>query len=113
MAQLARNVHIGGVWYRPGDTVPDEVAARLTNPAVWAGGQRPVVAAPAADPDAGGSAPPPTEKSETQAPPRSGRGSGEKAWAQFAHARGVQVPEGAGRDDIIAACEQAGVVDPE
>lgn len=42
-------------------------------------------------------------------PPKSGAGSGRDAWAEYATARGVAVPDGAGRDDIVAALDAAGV----
>jgi hypothetical protein len=48
-----------------------------------------------------------------QPPPRAGRGSSETAWRAYAELVGVSVPDGAGRDDIIAACEQAGVIEPK
>jgi hypothetical protein len=41
-------------------------------------------------------------------PPRSGAGSGRDAWAAHAATRGVTVPEGATRDEIIALVDQAG-----
>ncbi|HWU21556.1 MAG TPA: hypothetical protein VN088_08525 [Nocardioides sp.] len=43
------------------------------------------------------------------APPRSGRGSGTEAWASYAASNGVAVEDGASRDDIIAALDEAGV----
>ena len=46
-------------------------------------------------------------------PPRAGRGSSATAWQRFADANGVQVAEGASQRDIIAACEQAGVIPPQ
>lgn len=42
-------------------------------------------------------------------PPKSGRGSGAKAWADYAQAHGLNVDEDASKDDIIAALEAAGV----
>ncbi len=42
-------------------------------------------------------------------PPRSGSGASKDAWAEYARANQVDVPEGAGRADIIAALDQAGV----
>lgn len=42
-------------------------------------------------------------------PPKSGAGSGVEAWAAYAAAQGVEIPEGAKRDDIVAALETAGV----
>jgi hypothetical protein len=44
-------------------------------------------------------------------PPRAGRGASEPAWRTYAELVGVTVPDGAGRDDIIAACEAAGVIE--
>ncbi len=43
-------------------------------------------------------------------PPRAGRGSSAEAWRQWAESAGVAVQDDAGRDDIIAACEAAGVL---
>lgn len=34
--KLAGAVHIGGKWYQAGDEVPDDVAAQITNPKLWA-----------------------------------------------------------------------------
>jgi hypothetical protein len=45
------------------------------------------------------------------APPRSGRGSGVEAWRAFASFCGVTVPADADRNDIIAACDAAGLLD--
>lgn len=44
-------------------------------------------------------------------PPRAGRGSGLDAWQAFATLADVEHSTGIGRDDIIAACELAGVID--
>jgi hypothetical protein len=38
-------------------------------------------------------------------PPKSGRGSGRQAWADFADYAGVPVDDGMTRDDIVAAVE--------
>lgn len=46
-------------------------------------------------------------------PPRRGRGSSLDAWEQFADDNDVSYPAGSGRDDIIAACERAGVITSE
>lgn len=46
-------------------------------------------------------------------PPRAGRGSGLEAWQAWAQLAGVDVPEGASRADIIAACEDARVLPAE
>lgn len=38
-------------------------------------------------------------------PPTSGKGSGVEAWAKYADAKGIAYPEGANRDEIIAAVD--------
>jgi hypothetical protein len=43
-------------------------------------------------------------------PPRAGRGSSLPAWAGWATAAGVTVTDGMSRDDIITACQTAGVL---
>lgn len=42
-----------------------------------------------------------------QEPPRSGKGATEVAWRQYAQGYGVEVPAGADRAEIIAACKDA------
>lgn len=42
-------------------------------------------------------------------PPRAGKGSGEDKWRAYAEANGVDVSGVDGRDEIIGACEDAGV----
>jgi hypothetical protein len=52
------------------------------------------------------------EEDETVAePPRSGKGSGRDAWAEFAAAQGVQVQDEDTKDDIVRALAEAGVID--
>ena len=46
-------------------------------------------------------------------PARAGKGSGIDAWRAFAESKGVGVDSGMSRDDIVAACEQAGVLTVE
>ena len=43
-------------------------------------------------------------------PPRAGRGSSAAAWAVWAATAGVATSDGMSRDDIIAACVSAGVI---
>jgi hypothetical protein len=43
----------------------------------------------------------------TTAPPRSGAGATRSAWADYAQAKGVDIEDGASRDDIIAAVDAA------
>ena len=78
------------VAFGPGDDVPCWAAELMTNPEVWEG--EPVTVAPS----------PPVGE-----PPRSGRGASAKAWRAFAESRGVVVPEGASREEIIAAVDAA------
>lgn len=44
-------------------------------------------------------------------PPTSGRGSSAAAWADWATTAGVELTDGASRDDIITACREAGVIE--
>lgn len=46
---------------------------------------------------------------QDEPPPKSGTGSGKAAWSAYARSHGVEVPEGADRDDIIAALDAAEV----
>lgn len=46
--------------------------------------------------------------SAVAAPPRTGPGSGRDAWAVYAKQQGVDVPEGATRDEIIGLTEGHG-----
>ncbi|MGW2742370.1 hypothetical protein [Streptomyces sp. NPDC001450] len=95
--RLRAYVHVGGVAYGPDSDVPADVAKRIGDHA-WTS---------AAD----SSAEAPT--GEGEAPPRSGRGSGIEAWRTFAEQHGVGVDSDMSREDIIAACESAGVVERE
>lgn len=53
------------------------------------------------------------EQSLPPPPPRRGRGSGLDAWQTFARAAGVPVADDVSRDEIIAACVDAGVIPAE
>lgn len=92
---LGAYVHVDGVAYSPGTKekdLPDGVAEQITNPAAW------------------GEAEPASEPTSDGPPPRAGKGSGTEAWAAYAGNLDppVEVPEGATRDDIVAAVEAAG-----
>ncbi|MFF2189244.1 hypothetical protein [Streptomyces sp. NPDC058155] len=100
MKRLIAYVHVDGVAYGPDDEIPAKVAKRIGDHA-WAD----VAEAPAIEPD--------DDDQDDDVPPRSGRGSGVEAWREFAEKNGVEVAAGASREDIIAACERAGVVEPE
>lgn len=54
--------------------------------------------------------PPDEDDPPPDPPPRAGRGASGDAWRTWAAHAGVTVPDSASRDDIIAACEQAGVL---
>lgn len=108
MSRLIARVILDGVFVGPGE-VPPEVAALITNPAAWEGGQVPAMQSapdsPAPEvPEPDGPGAPPMDP-----PPKAGRGSSVEAWAAYAAANGVEVPADAKRDDIVAALAAAGV----
>jgi hypothetical protein len=114
VAKLRTTVHIDGQAYGPGE-VPDEVAARISNPNVW-DGEAPAVAGsqvpeqPMSPVLTGRQvAAATTADSADGPPPRGGAGSGRDAWSAYAAASGVEVDEDATRDDIVAALDAAGV----
>ncbi|MEU8136584.1 hypothetical protein [Streptodolium elevatio] len=82
--------------FGPDDDVPDWAAERIGNPKAWAD-----------DAPADGPEPDADDTDENSEPPRSGPGSGEASWAAYAAARGIEVPDGASRKDIIAAVDAA------
>lgn len=109
-------VMVDGEWYGPDSEVPADVAKRIGAHA-WTdsdqdGGELAEVGF--VDPSAQQS-PTPTGAGggAVEAPPRSGRGSGIEAWRTFAEQNGVGTDSDMSREDIIAACEAAGVVDRE
>lgn len=69
-ARLATAVTVGGVTYGPDDPIPDDVAAKITNPKVWEGGRRPTAGqadkatAPTGDGEDGDQAPAGGESTE-------------------------------------------------
>lgn len=98
--RLIAYVHVDGVPYGPGDKVPPAVAKKIGDHA-WTDADE----VPAQDAEGSGG--------DVEAPPRSGRGSGVDAWLAFAEQHGVGTDSDMSRDDVIAACEAAGVVAPE
>lgn len=93
MPKLAAHVHAIDpdgqvVVLAPGEDVPDWAVAAIRNPKAWEGGEAPAVPEPAAKP--------------APEPPRGGPGSGEDVWRQYATDLGIQVPEGADRNAVIA-----------
>jgi hypothetical protein len=131
--RLARAVWVEGRKYLPGDVVPDEVASKITNPKAWEGGRLPnldggqhrsprdvvdstpvqQVGVAAGGPDRDGDNGDGVDGDPRVPPPRAGKGSGIGPWRTFAEAHNVACPPDASRDDIIAACEAAGVITAE
>ena len=129
MATLRRTIHLhddtGELHtFLPGDAVPEWVARRITNPAVWADGggylasnPGPVAPEDAGPGGAGGPASSPPDEpgspavsrsknSSSGEPPRSGPGSNRRAWADYANTIGVEYDVTTdGRDAIIAAVD--------
>lgn len=104
MTTLKANVWVDGRLYSAGSRPPSAVAKRITNPRAWGGdppsrGDQSEVA-PESGADGRGAA------SSVGEPPRGGPGSGEKAWREFLTAQGVNVPEGASREDLHALWDQ-------
>jgi len=58
-------------------------------------------------------APQPEPDRRPEPPPRAGRGSSLDAWRTFADAAQVAWTDDMKRDDIVAACEQAGAIEPQ
>jgi hypothetical protein len=109
-----------GETFGPDDVVPDWAIPLITNPGVWAEAPDPAPSAPVLAPtgtvnqEADPGAPAVVEPDEEPAPdiavpPRTGKGATRDAWAAYATAHGGDVPDGAGRDDIINACISAGI----
>jgi hypothetical protein len=96
--RLVSYVHVAGQVFGPDDKVPAEYAAMIGDHA-WVDDE-----AGAEDEVDDGSG-----DGRDGVPPRAGRGSGKEAWAAYAAEHEVEVADGASRDDIIAACEAAGV----
>ncbi|MFQ6851270.1 hypothetical protein K7395_24735 [Streptomyces filamentosus] len=105
--RLIAHVHVDGVAYGPDDEIPARVLRRIGDHAFAAPDQDDDAGSGDDDQDDGGSG------GGDGAPPRSGRGSGVEAWREFAEQHDVEVPAGATRDDIIAACEAAELVERE
>lgn len=113
--KLATYVHVyddhGAVTvFGPNDDVPAWAQKKITNPDVWADSDDEPDSAPADPGNSGGIGDGEgAGDSDGQVPPRGGAGSGAEAWRAYAAAKGVEVAADAGRDDVIAALEEAGV----
>lgn len=105
-------VTVDGEWYGPDDDVPDDVAKRIGDHAWDDGDQGDDEPADVGfvDPSAQQS---PTPTGAGEAPPRSGRGSGIEAWRAYAERNGIGTDSDMTREDIIAAAEDAGLIDRE
>jgi hypothetical protein len=113
MAKLIANVHVGEIdgvdndtqgWYGPeygnAENVPTEVARRIPNPKAWEDGEAPDL------PDEDQGTDPGPQVVQNDEPPRSGAGSGKEAWRSHAEGLGIDVPDDASRDDIIALVDR-------
>lgn len=100
---VKRNPGTGAVEVFEAGTVPPGWAAEMiTNDEVW---EREPQASEVDGGGAGdGAAPGPTDPPAV-APPRHGVGSGRDPWAAYATSLGIQVPDDAGRNDIIVLVE--------
>jgi hypothetical protein len=85
--------------FLPGDEVPAWAEKRMGDHCFEGGGDE--FDEDGQHPAAGGGG-------DVPLPPQSGRGSSTDKWAAYAESNGVDV-EGLDRDEIIAACEEAGV----
>jgi hypothetical protein len=103
--RLIAYVHVDGVAYGPGDTVPARAAKKIGDHA-WTDGDQDGADEVIVDAAVG-------SEGDVEAPPRSGRGSGIDAWRAFAEQHGVEVAADASREDIIAACEAAELIERE
>ena len=110
--ELTEAVLAGGVFFPAGTPRRGDAAQSVPDGPWWSGPAEPDEEVPASDPEGGaddtdddkgqGEGEQPDTPAE---PPRSGKGSGVDEWRAYAAARGVEVPDGAGRDDIIAAID--------
>lgn len=114
--RLIAHVHIDGVTYGPGSTVPPKVAKRIGDHAWTSDADQDApaeIASPAGAMQSAGQPVGDGSGSDIEAPPRSGRGSGVEAWRAFAEQHEVEVAADASREDIIAACEAAELIERE
>ncbi|MFC8873228.1 MULTISPECIES: hypothetical protein [Streptomyces] len=108
--RLKTFVHVDGVAYGPDSKVPAPVAEKIGDHA-W---ETDAEVRGEDGPETVGFTDPGTQRPATvEAPPRSGRGSSVDAWRAFAEQNGVGVDSDMSREDIIAAAEDAGLIEPE
>lgn len=94
--------------FAPGVPVPDWATQKITNPDVWAVPPDHLGEA-IPDGDSAGPSSAVPDVGDAGPPPMSGKGSGRDAWARYAAAHDVELPEGAGRDHIVAVLQDADV----
>lgn len=102
--------------FAPGDEVPADLVARVSNPDVWGSDaldedEAPAVPAPVPVTPVVPDAPPADDdddESHGDIPPKSGPEGSRAAWAEYAESVGVMVTSIMKRNEIIAAVEQAG-----
>ena len=108
--------------FLPGDDVPEWARKLITNPHAWEADtadepdsdDEDSGAADLDDSEAGGESDPvdtptPAPDALSEAPAKTGPGASRQKWADFAAANGVEVDQSWKREDIIAACEKAGL----
>jgi hypothetical protein len=112
MARLVKHVSLRDdtgnvVSFGPGEDVPEWASKRITNPAVWEGGEAPESVAGGDTGGSDGSA----AGGTLEPPPRGGAGGGRDAWAEYAShfTDKVTITEDDKRDEIIDKLEKAGV----
>ncbi|MEU2740224.1 hypothetical protein ABZ656_33925 [Streptomyces sp. NPDC007095] len=98
--RLIAYVHVDGVAYGPDSKVPAAVAKQIGDHA-WTDADQ--------DDDGGEQ----QTGGASEAPPRSGRGSGRDAWVAFAEQHDLDVGEDRTREQIIADLEERGVIERE
>jgi hypothetical protein len=112
--KLTTHVHLDGTWYKPGDSPPGEVAARITNPDVWDVPAEVDVRKPGDGIEIPET--PRTVKVEqaevVKQPPRSGPGSGGPAWIEFAASKGV-TEKFDSKGALISELENRGLIEKE
>ncbi|MEV0367513.1 hypothetical protein [Nocardia fusca] len=97
--------------FGPDSVVPDWARKKITNPHVWdsATEQPEPVAVVVGAGGGGGEGKNITVESADGPPPQGGTGATRQRWADYASSKGVEVRGDWKREDIIAACEKAGV----
>lgn len=96
--------------FGPGSTVPDWAREKITNPHAWAPGVdlpkiEEIILGAGGEGGRGAGAATPSDGP----PPQGGTGATRQRWADYATSKGVEVEDDWKREDIIAACELAGV----